>query len=131
MENSKGVDVTAFIVECNKGFLESFNNGDAKGVAMKYVENAKLLPPNSDVITGLDGIETFWKGAMDMGLKKAELETVKAEGFGGTAIEEGRYKLFLENGQIADQGKFIVIWRNVNGTCKMDLDIWNSSNPPA
>ena len=119
------------IMQCNENFLKAFNNGDAKGVAMNYVIEAKLLPPNSDVIQGLDGIEAFWRGAMDMGLKKAELETILAEGHDNTAIEEGRYKLFLENGQMADHGKYIVIWRKTDEGWKLDLDIWNSSNPPA
>jgi ketosteroid isomerase-like protein len=125
MENVKDA-----IMQSNKRFLDAFNNGNAKGVALKYVEKAKLLPPNSNVIQGLEGIEAFWKGAMDMGLKKAELETILAEEHGNTAIEEGRYKLFLENGQIADNGKYIVIWRKAGDSWKMDLDIWNSSNPP-
>jgi hypothetical protein len=68
---------------------------------------------------------------MEMGLKKAEIEIIQAEGFGDTAIDEGRYKLFLGNGQQADHGKYIVIWRKVDGSWKMDLDIWNSSMPPA
>lgn len=126
MENLKDV-----IMQCNVKFLNSFNNGDAKGVASNYIEKAQLLPPNSDIIQGLDGIEAFWQGAMDMGLKKAELETLSAEGHGDTAIEMGKYKLYLENGQVADIGKYMVIWRKVNGTWKFDLDIWNSSNPPA
>jgi uncharacterized protein (TIGR02246 family) len=124
MENVKDA-----ITQSNEKFMDAFNNGDAKGVALSYVKEAKLLPPNSDVIQGLEGIEAFWKGAMDMGIKKAELETIQVEGYGDTAIEEGRYKLFLENGQMADQGKYIIIWRNVNGDWKLDLDIWNSSNP--
>ena len=119
------------IIKCNEKFLEAFNNGNAKGVAMNYINDAKLFPPNSDEIQGLEGIEAFWKGAMDMGIKTAKLETVKAEGFGDTAIEEGRYKLFLENGQMADHGKYIVIWRKTDDVWKLDLDIWNSSNPPA
>lgn len=131
LKTLKGTDVTGEIVLCNDKFVEAFNNGDAKGVAMNYLENAKIMPSNSEVIQGLEGIEAFWKGAMEMGLKKAELTTIQAEGLGNTAIEEGRYKLFLGNGQLADNGKYIVIWRKVKGSWKLDLDIWNSSMLPA
>ena len=119
------------IIQCNEKFLEAFNNGNAKGVAMNYAKNAKLFPPNSDVIQGLENIEAFWQGAMNMGIKTAKLETVNAEGIENKVIEEGRYKLFIENGQEVDQGKYIVIWEKSDETWKLYLDIWNSSNPPA
>jgi len=131
LKTLQGTDVTNEIAPCYEKFIKAFNNGNAKGVAMNYAENAKIMPTNSDVIQGLEGIEAFWKGAMDMGLKKAEIEIIQAEGLGDTAIDEGRYKLFLGNGQMADQGKYIVIWRKVKDSWKMDLDIWNSSMPPA
>jgi uncharacterized protein (TIGR02246 family) len=131
LKTLKGTDVKGEIEKCYEKFIEAFNSGNAKGVAMNYAENAKIMPTNSDVIQGLEGIEAFWKGAMDMGLKKAEIEIIQAEGLGDTAIDEGRYKLFLGNGQLADHGKYIVIWRKVDGSWKMDLDIWNSSMPPA
>ena len=127
----RGTDVKSEIAACYENFIAAFNNGNAKGVAANYAENAKIMPTNSDVIQGMEGIEAFWKGAMDMGLKKAEIEIIQAEGFGDTVIDEGRYKLFLGNGQQADHGKYIVIWRKVGGSWKMDLDIWNSSMPPA
>ena len=126
MENVKDA-----IIQSNEKFLEEFNNGNAKGVALKYSKEAKLFPPNSDVVQGLENIEAFWQGAINMGIKSAKLETVKAEGFENTAIEEGRYKLFLENGQMADHGKYIVIWKKTDEGWKLDQDIWNSSNPPA
>ena len=124
-------DVKDAIIQCNDRFLDAFNNGNAKGVAMNYVDEAKLLPPNSDAVQGIENIEAFWQGAMNMGIKTAKLETLQAEGYGNTAIEEGRYKLYLENGQMADHGKYIVIWRKTDEGWKLDLDIWNSSNPPA
>ena len=134
MENVKtvkGTDVTDEIRLRNVRFLEAYNNGDAKATASNYTKEGKILPPNSEAIQGLEGIESFWQGALDMGLKKAELETVRAESFGDTAIEEGRYKLYLENGQMADHGKLIVVWRKINDDWQMDWDIWNSSMPPA
>jgi len=104
------IDVTNEIMEANKGFMEAFNSGDAKTLAQKYTSNAKLYPSNSDVIEGQEAIEEFWSAVISMGIKEAFLETVTAEGFGNIAIEEGRYKLYVEGEQIADQGKYIVTW---------------------
>ncbi|MFA8435620.1 MAG: DUF4440 domain-containing protein [Marinifilaceae bacterium] len=123
------VDVTKEIAEANKGFMEAFNNGDAVALAKLYTSNAKLLPPNSDVVEGQKAIEEFWDAVMNMGVKKALLKTVMAEGCGAIAIEEGRFKLYDEAGEILDQGKYIVSWAKEKGQWKLSLDIWNSSNP--
>lgn len=123
------VDVTGEIVNANKAFIEAFDNGDAHALTMNYTKNAKLYPSNSDVIEGQEAIEGFWNTVMNMGIKKALLETVTAEKFGNIAIEEGRYKLFVEGDQIVDQGKYIVTWKKEDGQWKLQRDIWNTSNP--
>lgn len=123
------IDVTSEITEANKGFMEAFNSGDANALAKNYTSNAKLYPSNSDVIEGQEAIEGFWNAVMNMGIKKALLETVTAESFGNIAIEEGRYKLYVEGDQIVDQGKYIVTWKKEDGQWKLQRDIWNTSNP--
>jgi ketosteroid isomerase-like protein len=123
------IDVTSEITEANKGFMEAFNNGDANALSKNYTSNAKLYPSNSDVIEGQEAIEGFWNAVMTMGINKALLKTVSAESFGDIAIEEGRYELYVEGDQIADQGKYIVIWEKEDGQWKLHQDIWNTSNP--
>lgn len=123
------IDVTGEIEEANKGFMEAFNNGDANAVAKNYTTNAKLYPSNSDVIEGQEAIEEFWNGVMNMGIKKALLETVTAESYGNIAIEEGRYKLYAEGDQLIDQGKYIITWKKEDGQWKLHQDIWNTTNP--
>src|SRR5689334_12752125 len=96
-------DVATEISTANKSFMDAFEQGNANAVAMNYTSNAKLFPANSDVIEGQSSIESFWGGVIGMGIKKAELETVSAEAVGDMAVEEGRYKLFVDGGQVADQ----------------------------
>jgi len=122
-------NVSDEIAEANLNFMEAFNKGDAAALAMKYTSDAKLYPSNSDVIEGREAVEGFWNAAMNMGIKKVELETVTATAYGNFAIEEGRYKLYVEGDQMADQGKYIVSWKKEGGQWKLDGDIWNTSNP--
>lgn len=121
------VDVTDQIKEANEAFMEAFNNGDAHAVAMNYTSEAKLFPANSDAIEGPEAIESFWNGALGMGVAKAELKTVNAEAVGNMAVEEGTYKLFTKDNQVIDHGKYIVSWKKVDGKWKLDKDIWNTS----
>lgn len=64
-----------------------------------------------------------------MGLKEAVLETVELDAQGETAIEIGRYTLKAEGGAVADQGKYIVIWKSDSGSRKLHQDIWNTNRP--
>lgn len=123
------VDVSDEIKQANEVFLAAFNSGDTKALGTNYTENAKLYPANSEVLEGTPAIEGFWGAVMKMGIKKAQLETVIAQQIGNIAIEEGRYKLFVEGDIMVDQGKYMVTWEKVNGQWKIARDIWNTNNP--
>lgn len=123
------VDVSSDIREANKSFTEAFNTGGIDAMAQLYTENGRLFPPNSEMIEGRENIKAFWSGAGEMGVAKAQLETISAEAFGNTAIEEGRYTLFAEGDIVIDEGKYIVIWKKVDGKWLLDRDIWNTSYP--
>ena len=126
----QSVDVTDEIAEVNKAFMEAFNSGDMTALAQLYTENAKLFPPNSEIIEGRTTIEGFWQSMVGMGVEKVKLETTTATGFGNTAIEEGKSTVYATGGLVIDEGKYIVIWVKVNDQWQLDRDIWNTSYPP-
>ena len=117
------------IIEANKGFMSAFNANSPEGMGQVYTENAKLYPANSDIIEGRKAVEGFWGSIFEMGITKAKLVTNEVEGFGETAVEEGAYSLYDSNDELLDEGKYIVIWKKVNGQWKYDKDIWNTSIP--
>jgi len=122
--------IRAAIAAADEKFMEAYNQGDAAGVANMYTEDAQLLPPNSDFVTGRQTIQEFWQVAMDMGIKTAKLEIVEVEGMGNTAYEVGKVELFAEGDQKIDTGKYLVIWKKQNdGQWKMHRDIWATSMP--
>ena len=113
----------------NDLFMAAFAEGNATAVGELYTDNAVLMAPNSDVVSGREGIVAALQSFMDMGISSIKLETVELEEHGDTAIEEGRYTLGTADGQTADVGKYIVIWKNDDGTWKLHKDIFNSSQP--
>lgn len=127
--NNKPVDVSDEIKKLNETFINSYNNGDTKTLGALYTENAQLFPSNSGVLEGRQTIEGFWGAVMQMGIKKAQMETVMAQSYGNIAIEEGRYKLFVDGEVIVDQGKYIVTWEKTADQWKIRRDIWNTNNP--
>ncbi len=121
-------EARAGIEATNAQFMEAFSQGDAAGVAACYTEDAQLLPPNSEIVSGLEAVQAWFQEAMDAGLK-VRLETVEVEGHGDTAHEVGRATLTGEDGQTIDEAKYIVIWKKVGDEWKLHRDIFNSNLP--
>jgi uncharacterized protein (TIGR02246 family) len=125
------IDQRSEIEAGNRRFMEAFGRGDAAGVARLYTPHAQLLPAHSDFVIGTPAIQRFWQGAMDKGLKEAVLETLEVEGHGETAYEMGRYSLKAGTGEVADSGKYLVVWKQEDGVWKLHRDIWTTSRPAA
>lgn len=128
------VDIRAKIDAANKKFMEAFNRGDVAAAVAVYTEDARILPPNADMMKGKPTIKSFWQGAVGMGVKEAKLETVELLEMGeDTACEIGKYTLKIqpEGGEtITDKGKYVVVWKLQDGSWKWYIDIWNTSLPP-
>ena len=117
------------IVAAQEQFMTAFGNSDDAALAALYTEDAQLMPSNSDFVSGNEAVQAFWKSVFDMGITNATLETLEVEGMGDTAYEVGKYTLFTEGEQVADSGKYIVIWKMMDGQWKLHRDIWNTSMP--
>ena len=115
------------IVAANQQFMAAFGLGDAAGVAQLYTEDGQVFPPGMEPIAGRPGIQAFWQGAIDMGVKAAQLETVEVLHHGDTVCEVGLYALEAEGGQLVDRGKYVVIWQRHGADWKLHRDIWNTS----
>jgi uncharacterized protein (TIGR02246 family) len=124
-------DIRAQIESANAQIANAFKRGDAAALANFYTAEAQLLPANSDFVRGTAAIRSFWQSAIDTGLTSASLETIDVEGHGDTAVEIGRYRLLAAGDVVADQGKYIVVWKNDNGAWKLHRDIWTTSQPAA
>jgi len=120
-------------IEANsKQFVEAFNKGDAGAVANMYTMNARLMPPNDEIIEGRANIQTFWKGAMDAGIKMVSLDLADLEVHGNTAIEVGRYTLTTPGAggtTTTDKGKYVVVWKRDGPTWRLAIDTFNTSLP--
>ena len=115
------------IRRANASFEANFERSDAAAIAGLYTSNGVLLPTGMEPIEGPIGIQAFWQGAMDMGIKRVKLSTREVEQLTDTAIELGNYTLFGANDQQLDQGKYIVVWKEQMGHWKLHQDIWNTS----
>ncbi len=125
---AKARDVKTDIEAANQKFGAAYDVGDAAAIARLYTEHATVFPPGSDMVSGREGIQKVWAGAMQSGLKFTGLQTVSVEQYGNAAREIGRFTAEAPNPQkqmTKLEGKYVVVWKRVNGTWMLDSDIWN------
>lgn len=121
-------EARAGIEATNAQFMAALSAGDAAGLAALYTEDAQVMPPNSEIVSGRAAVQETFQGFIDAGLT-AQLETVNVEGHGDTAHEVGKVIIMGADGQTLDEAKYIVIWKKVGDAWKLHRDIWNSNRP--
>jgi uncharacterized protein (TIGR02246 family) len=120
--------VKASINAANRVFEQAFARGDAAGVASCYTAVGRVLPPNGQMATGRQAIQSFWQAVMAAGVKGVKLNTLEVEAHGDTAWEGGQADLLGDNNRLLDTVKYIVVWKEENGVWRLHRDIWNSSS---
>jgi len=112
-------------------WMELFNGRDAEALAAMYAEDAVMLPPNEPAIFGRDAIRAGFSETFASRDLKADIEALEIVVDGDLAYVAGRYRMWTGDGTLVDRGKFLEIWRAVDGQWMIHRDIHNSSLPPA
>ncbi len=94
-----------------------------------YTADARILPPGAPMVSGREGIKSFWKGVVEsLNATSAVLASVDVMPAGDGVVEIGMATLTAEPpGQPAAQMevKYVVYWREEAGKWKWHVDIWN------
>jgi uncharacterized protein (TIGR02246 family) len=125
----KSKEIHDAIVAVEKTFMAAYNGGNAPSLAALYTPDGQIMPPNTEAVAGHPALENLFRSFWNEGYTVIELETVEAEGSGDIAYEVGKYTLSGEAGKVPDHGKYIVVWRKVDGHWKLHRDIFNSNVP--
>ena len=108
---------------------EVVGKGDFSALRNVYTEQARILPPGSEMVKGRDQIQAFWQqAAKAMGITSVKLQTIDAELLGDTAVEIGRAELGAGNAKPPIVVKYVVVWKSEDGAWKWHVDIWNTNS---
>lgn len=116
----------AVIEGLNKAFVAAFRTGRFEAMAGMYAPDAVLLPDAAPLMRGRESIQAFWTKAAEA-IGEVALSTADVTPLGsGYAREIGTYRLTTKSQPPQEiAGKYVVIWRNVEGGWKLWTDIWN------
>jgi uncharacterized protein (TIGR02246 family) len=114
-------------------WLDLIKSKDAAAIAQMYTEDGAFMPPNAAIGKGRTAIEQSW--AAMMGTPGFDLtfapEQIVVSSSGDMALDRGTYRLAVapEGTEQIDTGKYVVVWRKVDGEWKAAADIINSDIP--
>lgn len=122
------------IREINEQWLAMIRDHDAAAVSRLYTADGAMMAPGAPIAQGHPALEKAWSGLMQMpgfGLTFEADQIVVASG-GDMALDRGGYQLSLDgpDGATKDIGKYVVVWRNIDGQWKVAADIFNSDGAP-
>ena len=117
------------IEAANKNIAELLAKNDSVGFANSYTEDAKFMEHNLPALEGRAAIQSFWSKFMIAGGNDIQLNTLEVWGDASTITEEGLYELKSNTGAVLGKGKYIVIWKSINGKWLIHRDISNSDLP--
>ncbi|MGH7731109.1 MAG: YybH family protein [Candidatus Eiseniibacteriota bacterium] len=107
---------------------------DTNAIGNMYADDARLMPPNSPRVDGKDAIRSAWAGFVTipgMELVPTGTEKLISEA-GDMVVELGTYTFKFQDptGKAqTDNGKFVTVYKKVNGEWKIVVDTFNSDIP--
>ena len=118
----------AEIETANREFKVFFAAADSIGLANLYTQDAKFMNNGAPAVTGRKNIQSAISGIMNSGISSVNLTTIDVWGMENLITEEGELSLFVEDAEVY-KGKYIVLWKKVDGKWKLFRDIFNSNLP--
>ena len=127
--SAQNAAVKAAIDAANKKFGEALAAGNTAAIAGLFTDDAIVMPPNGETVTGRPAIEKLFQALVAAGIKDIALTAKELESHGDAATEIGVYSVKDGTGKEIDRGKYMVSWKRVQGQWKLHRDIWNSNLP--
>jgi uncharacterized protein (TIGR02246 family) len=124
-------DIRAASARVYRDFSAASRRRDAQALAQLYSADARLMPPNGDVIEGNAAVLAFYCQLMAT-TKHTDLkyELLDIGAFGDTGFEAGRFTFPVKkpDGSTFLQGcKHLLVYKLVAGVWKVHIDMWSDS----
>ncbi len=127
-EQEFGVGDSQAIRQAISTLESSFNAKDVEKLLALYTENAVFMPPNKPLLRGRASLKGFYDALFASGATDLKMTSSDVAGHGPLAYESGSYS--MTTGTTHDRGKFLMVFRNMAGTWKIETTSWSSDLPP-
>jgi len=126
--------IGAAIDAITPAFTAALAARDTNALANMYADDAHLLAPNAPRADGRDAIRQAWVGFMSIpGMELAPMANTKIiSEAGDMVVELGSYVFKFQDPSgkpQTDNGKYVTVYKKVNGEWKIVVDTFNSDIP--
>lgn len=114
------------IHENTQMMVQNLNEGDHENFASFFAEDATMKLTGTEAFRGREAIAEAHRPMTENGMQ-IEIESDEIFHNGDYATETGSYKIFTAEGEQADYGNFMTLWKNIDGTWQIYRDVISSS----
>lgn len=104
---------------------------DAAAIEQIYADDAVLMPQNEPAVVGREAIGARWARQFTLPDLNFSLqsEQLLVSSSADLAHDRGTYSFAatLPHGPITDVGKYVIVWRKIDGEWRVIADIFNST----
>ncbi len=116
------------IAQQNRQFTDAHVAGDVAAIDAMFLPNARSYPPGAPAAIGIAAIHALTVDFLKAGITEFREETTAFYGNAEYVVDEGTYVLAYGQG-LTERGKYINVWKQVNGTWRIQANIWNADPP--
>ena len=109
-----------------QAWVAAFNARDADAMAALTTRDIVLLAPNAAPVKGREAVRAIWRQAVSTAKVHATATTEETVIAGDFAWRMGAFTHTLPNGAMVSRGKFLEIWKRIDGRWKLHRDMFSS-----
>jgi ketosteroid isomerase-like protein len=117
------------IEQLNERFTKAHLTGDVGTIDAMFTPDAKSFPPGAGAAVGLPAIHALTMDYLETGITEFREETTGFYGNAEYVIDEGTYVLTYGATPVTERGKYLNVWKQVDGNWKLQANIWNTNAP--
>jgi len=121
-------DIEAILAK-SKAFSQFYRAGRVDSMANAYTSDGKIMPPGTDIIEGHEAIKQRWLLPENVKILHHKATPVEIVIIDETAYDAGYYEGTTQKpdkSTVSWTGKYLIVWKKVEGEWKMYYDIWNN-----
>jgi ketosteroid isomerase-like protein len=121
------------VEEREESWRQAINRGDVAAIVALYAPDAQILPPGAAAVVGPEAIRQFFQRLLSLPELSIEVtnESTEVAAAGDLAYSRGRFRMSWgkREERLEDRGKYLVVWRRIDGEWRAQVDAFNSDLP--
>ncbi len=111
-----------------QAFSQTLLAGQAQNLSEFYTTDGKIFPRNQNIISGRTDIAQYWQPKNGNRIIAHEVTPETLDLHEDWASDYGYYQGISQNAEGKEfpfRGKYVILWKKVDGQWLIDIDIWN------